>query len=262
MEIVAQINMRTGIALKRIINRWHLTASLKYLQMKKLNNYLMVLLMAIVTLTSACYKYTAEPNYATLKGSFVDGFTNSNLDVGSITLSPAKSVNGSMNLDTSGRFTNTKILPGTYKVYGSIKAAFKTDSLSIDLAADKATEVKLTIEPWISVSSYLLPVTDTTATIRFKIQGNRGMVPARHLVSWSSTPAPTVTVYTNPTNSRYFVTPASGGENGVFTYKIVGLKWNTVYFVRAGARTNDPVLNPANDYNYGRQIIFKTPNKQ
>lgn len=220
-----------------------------------------MLAMAGVTLIISCEKYEKEINYASLTGSFVDALTGTKLDVGSITLSPAQVTNGSMVLDTAGNFKNTRILPGNYKIYGSIKAAFKSDSASISLQEGQQGNVVLKIEPWLSVGSYVDQVSDTTANVRFKIQGNKGMLPARHVVVWSSSPNPNVTVYTNPTNTRYFVTPAVGAENGTFNYKITGLAWNTVYFVRVGARINDPALNPGNDYNYARQMIIKTPVK-
>ena len=215
-------------------------------------------MLTVFCILVSCEKYEKDINYATLKGSLVDAFTNSNLDVGNITLSPAQVTNGSMVLDTAGNFVNTRILPGEYKVYGSIKAAFKSDSVSVSLRPGGEASAVLKIEPWISLSNSVDPVKDTTVTVHYRIQGNRGVVPSKHLVVWSSSPNPTSTVYTNPTNARHFITPVTGSENGSFTYIITGLRPNTVYFIRAGATTEDASINPSNEYNYGRQMVIKT----
>jgi hypothetical protein len=225
--------------------------------MKKSIFILLTVLVAIAQ--EGCYKYTAEPEYATLKGSFVDKFTNTTLDVGNITLSPAFSVNGSMNLDTAGNFQNTKILPGAYSIYGSIRAAFTSDSAQITMEAGQTTTVDLQIEPWISVQQKMVTVMDTTITIQYTIQGNRDMLPARHVISWSVAPKPTVSTY--PGGNRNFYTPAAGANNGTFSYTITGLNWNTTYFITTGARIDNAVLNPSNDYNYARQVIVKTPSR-
>ncbi|WP_343556364.1 hypothetical protein [Sphingobacterium sp.] len=221
------------------------------------NNIIYFLIVSIGLTISSCYKYTIEPDYGTLSGEFVDKFSGTNLDVGNITLSPSLSVNGNMNLDTAGHFYNSKILPGAYTLYGSIKAAFTSDSALIDMKPGIKTEVKLEIEPWISVKQKVVDVVDTTITINYSIKGNRNMIPARHVIAWSTSPKPTVSVY--PGGNRNFYTPNTGSENGTFNYKITGLKRNTTYFIVTGARTNDPVKNPSNDYNYARQIIIKTP---
>lgn len=220
--------------------------------------YFLVATIATLFLGS-CYKYDKEMSYATIKGSFVDKFTNTNLDVGDITLSPARVVNGSLNIDTAGRFTNTRILPGTYKVYGSIKAAFTSDSAEVVLPAGSTGEVILKIEPWISIRQSIATVTDTTATVTYTINGNRGMIPARHAIMWSTAPKPNIS--SQPGGARNFYIPAAGAQNGTFTYKITGLKWNTTYFVVSGARIADAALNPNNDYNYSRQVIIQTPSR-
>ncbi|MBN8860088.1 MAG: hypothetical protein J0H29_16950 [Sphingobacteriales bacterium] len=211
-------------------------------------------------IASSCYKYSVEPEYAVLKGSFVDKFTNTTLDVGSITLSPAKSVNGSLNIDTSGYFTNVKILPGDYTIYGSIKAAFTSDSAKVSLSAGSTNEVKLVIEPWISVQQRLVSVQDTTVTVSYSINGNKGKVPAFHAIAWSTSPKPTANTY--PGGNRNMYTPEAGANNGTFTYTITGLKWNTTYFIVTGARIDDAVVNPTKDFNYAKQIIIRTPERK
>ncbi len=225
--------------------------------MKKSTTAVFILLAAL--LHAGCYKYTAEPDYAVLQGSFIDKFTNTKLDVGNITMSPAFTVNGSMNLDTAGNFQNTKILPGEYTIYGSIRAAFTSDSASIKMEAGKTTSLDLIIEPWISVQQKLESIQDTTITIDYRIQGNNGMVPERHVISWSVSPNPTVSTY--PGGNRNFYTPIAGENNGNFRYKITGLNWNTTYFIRSGARIDNAQINPSNEYNYARQIIVTTPAK-
>lgn len=225
--------------------------------MKLLYKYCFLIVMSITGMS--CYKYEKEISYATLKGSFTDQFTNTGLDAGNILLSPANAANGSMYLDTSGHFTNSKIIPGTYKVFASIKAAFTSDSADVTLVPGGTAEVTLKIEPWISILQSVAPVTDTAITVTYTIQGNKGLLPARHVIAWSTAPKPTASAY--PGGSRNFYTPSSGNENGAFNYKITGLRWNTTYFIITGARIGDVVLNPANDYNYSRQIIVKTPAK-
>jgi len=196
-------------------------------------------------IASSCYKYSVEPEYAVLKGSFVDKFTNTTLDVGSITLSPAKSVNGSLNIDTSGYFTNVKIT---------------SDSAKVSLSAGSTNEVKLVIEPWISVQQRLVSVQDTTVTVSYSINGNKGKVPAFHAIAWSTSPKPTANTY--PGGNRNMYTPEAGANNGTFTYTITGLKWNTTYFIVTGARIDDAVVNPTKDFNYAKQIIIRTPERK
>ena len=216
------------------------------------------ILLTLFLVASSCVKYEKDADYATLQGSLIDKFTNTTLDVGQISLEPSKVVNGFMNLDPDGNFTNTRILPGEYTILASLDAAFTSDSAKVEMQAGKETKVSLTIEPWISVQSAVVSVVDTTITITYTIQGNKGFLPARHLVAWSTSPKPKVTSY--PGGNRNFYTPATGQENGTFTYKIEGLEWNTTYFIVAGARLNEQD-NPEIYYNYGRQIIVTTAKK-
>jgi hypothetical protein len=196
--------------------------------------------LSISLLFSSCYKYEKDISYGAINGSLIDVFTNTTLDYGTITVLPAQLVNGSMVLDTSGHFNDTRMMPGKYTVYGAItnNASFTSDSAAITLTAGETTAgVNLKVEPFVSVLSSVTAVTDTTITIIYTIQGNNGLLPSKHGIFYSLTAKPTAQSYTkNP----LLITPLPGSENGTFSYTITGLTANTTYNIVVAALAGKP----------------------
>lgn len=204
----------------------------------------------------SCYKYEKDIAYASLHGSLTDAFTNTKLDYGTVILKPAQLVNGSIYIDTSGDFNNTRIMPGKYTIYGAIanNAAFTSDSAAVDLTSG-VPQIDLKVKPFISIQSHITEVTDTTITIAYTIQGNQGMLPSRHGIFYSLTTKPTAKSYTgNPLS----YTPAPGQENGSFTYKMTRLTPHATYHIVVAALAPSNILNPGNNYNQGREMIVTT----
>ncbi|MBN9385948.1 MAG: hypothetical protein J0H74_34650 [Chitinophagaceae bacterium] len=207
-------------------------------------------------LLSSCYKYQKDIPYASLRGSLIDAFTNTKLDYGTVILKPAQLVNGSIYIDTSGNFNNTRIIPGKYTIYGAIanNAAFTSDSAVVDLTGG-TPQVDLKVKPFVSIQSHVTEVTDTTIAIAYTIQGNGGLLPSRHGIFYSLTTKPTAKSYTG--NPLSYV-PAPGQENGSFTYKMTGLTAHTTYHIVVAALAPDNILNPGKNYNQGREMIVTT----
>jgi hypothetical protein len=215
-------------------------------------------LFSISLLFSSCYKYEKDISYGAINGSMIDAFTNTTLDYGTITVLPTQLVNGSMVLDTSGHFTDTRMIPGKYTVYGSItnNASFTSDSAAVDLTAGTtAPAVNLKVQPFVSILSNVTGVTDTTITISYTIQGNNGLLPSKQGIFYSLTAKPTAKSYTkNP----LLITPMPGSENGTFSYTITGLTANTTYNIIIAALAGVGTVNPGGNYNQGREMIVTT----
>ncbi|HEX3934953.1 MAG TPA: hypothetical protein VHW43_09770 [Puia sp.] len=215
-------------------------------------------LLSVSLLFSSCYKYEKDISYAAVNGSMIDVFTNTTLDYGTITVLPAQLVNGSMVLDTSGHFTDMRMMPGMYTFHGAItnNASFTSDSATVTLTAGTtAPAVNLKVAPFVSILSNVTAVTDTTITISYTIQGNNGLLPSKQGIFYSLTAKPTVQSYTkNP----LLITPAPGSENGKFSYTITGLTANTTYNIIVAALAGSGTVNPGNNYNQGREMIVTT----
>jgi len=223
----------------------------------KLNiNYTAAITLLCWCCLPSCYKYQKDIAYASLHGSLIDAFTNTKLDYGTVILKPSQLVNGSIYIDTSGDFNNTRIIPGKYMIYGAIanNAAFTSDSTSIDLSSG-APQVDLKVKPFVSILSHVTEVTDSTIAIEYTIQGNEGLLPSRHGIYYSLTTKPTAKSYTaNP----LAYTPAPGQENGTFSYTIKKLIPHTTYHVIVAALAPSSTFNPGNNYNQGREMIVTT----
>lgn len=226
--------------------------------MNKYKYFFCVALLLTTFLFSSCYKYEQDIAYSSVSGSLIDSFTNTKLDYGTIIVLPAQLVNGSMVLDTSGSFNNTRMMPGKYTLYGSItnNAAFTSDSTTVNLVAGALTAgVNLKVTPFVSILSAATAVTDTTIMVSYTIQGNHGLLPSKHGIFYSLTVKPTAKSYTkNP----LLYTPQPGNENGTFSYTITGLAANTTYHIIVAALAESSTLNPGNNYNQGREMIVTT----
>jgi len=227
---------------------------MQYMKIKKIITIIFVLSGCLL---ASCYKYDKDIAYASLQGSLVDAYTNTTLDYGTVILKPAQLVNGSIFIDTSGIFNNTRIIKGQYRIYGSItnNTAFNSDSTDLDLSAGNASGVTLKVKPFVSIQSRVTAVSAKTITIAYTVQGNEGLLPSRHGIYYSLTTKPTAKSYTgNP----FSYTPAPGEENGSFTYTITNLSPRTTYHIVVAALANSSTWNPGKNYNQGREMIVTT----
>jgi polysaccharide lyase family 4-like protein len=219
------------------------------------NKYSLFFITLVSCSFFSCYKYQTDIKYGTLTGSLYDKFTNTKIDDNEaiVHLSPANVANGSiMNIDSTGNFTNTRIIPGVYTVSGYVQGgcAFTSDSTSVTIpAGGAASPVSLSVEPWISILTSVTGVTDSSVTIQYILQGNNGLLPAGHGIAYSTIP-PAVT-YGN------WVPTDATNTNGTYSYTITGLVPATTYFITAGAYAVTP-MNPNQKYNYGRQVVITT----
>jgi hypothetical protein len=192
-----------------------------------------------------------------LQGSLIDAYTNTKLDYGTVILKPSQLVNGSIYIDTSGDFKNTRIMRGNYTIYGAIanNAGFTSDSTDVDLNGSGTSGVALKVKPFVSIQSRVTEVTSKSITIAYAIQGNEGLLPSRHGIYYSLTTKPTAKSYTgNPLS----YTPDPGQENGNFTYTLTNLTPRTTYHIVVAALANSSTWNPAKNYNQGREMIVTT----
>jgi|GEM_PF-5382684 len=223
-------------------------------------------------LTPGCYKYQMNFNYASIKGSVVDSATGSASPYASwltVSMLPSNVTNGSLVLDSTGSFINTRILPGAYTLYANANDPylyafdFSTDTMNnVNFTAGGTTDVnlKVSLRPWVTVTSAITGATSTTITVSYTVKSNKAFLANECAIDWDTVPG-NVDIKTEPLdggdynshlNWNNFTEPnppntsPATSIDGTYSYTITGLSPNTAYYIGVMARVpdNDALTDP------------------
>lgn len=241
----------------------------------------------------SCYKYEKDISYAAINGTMIDKATNAPSAYApylQAAMTPVYITNGALIVDSNGHFTNTRIMPDTYKFYASGNNPYiyaftlSTDTLSeVVLSAGKASDIniKVSLKPWIDVLASITSVTDTSITVSYTVKSNTSVIANEAAICWDTDPGK-VNIKTPPLsggnynanlNWGNFKEPTPPNTNpqtnvdGTHSYTITGLTSKTQYYICAMARVpngkTDPkgiVSNGNGDWWNASEIISATTN--
>lgn len=192
----------------------------------------------------------------TLSGRIVDSETNELVESGGINSGTLiqlfeYSDTQPQTLQTlpDGTFTNSRVFAGNY-TYTAIGPFTLVNSERVPLQISADTDIEIQVVPHVRLHVTDVSVSGTTATVKVRYEKVAGQQPlARIGLAWST--------YRNPN----VVNAGSGQfqeenvetlnlESGERVYTVTGLIPESLYYIRAFARTN----NPGNYYNYSTQV--------
>ena len=229
--------------------------------MKKINflRYITILLVILPLCFNSCFKEPPHGFDGQLSGQITD--LTGNIVPGDIKLATfAVHALGEFDLASmvirvkdDGTYANSMLYPQSYKVWlvGPFIGS-RTDTVVIDLTGGKSVTHNFQVTPFLNIS---LPTisgspTSTSVAVSYAITGNEGRTPNLREVYCSTVSWPTRSTGSGPLYQT--VTVAVTANEG--TANISGLKPNTKYFVRVGARASGQSL-----FNHSEQITFTTP---
>jgi hypothetical protein len=158
-----------------------------------------------------------------------------------------------MRVNDDGSYANTMLYPQSYKVWlvGPFIGA-RTDTVVIDLTGGKTIAHNFQVTPLLNIPKPAIggSPTSTAVTVNYTITGNEGRTPNLREVYCSTVSWPTRSTGSGPLYQTVTVTVTQNEG----TANITGLKPNTKYYVRVGARALGQSL-----FNHSEQISFTTP---
>lgn len=238
-----------------------------------------LLICSAMLLLTSCYKYHMDTTYAAIDGQVLDKTTGAASPFAAhlgVVMTPSNVTNGTLILDSTGRFVNTRILPGTYTIAASANDPFlyafnfTTDTLkNITLTAGQTVKpgLKISLMPWVTVTSSIGSVTSTSITVNYTIKSNTSHMANELGICWDTLPG-TVDIKTAPLdgsdynsnmNWNNFIEPTPPNTNpqtnvdGSYSYTITGLTPNTTYYFGVMARIpNDGSPDPKGNSSGGK----------
>lgn len=233
---------------------------------------LQLLLPAFTTgiLFSSSYKYEKDISYAAINGTVVDPVTKTTSIYAAyiqVAMTPAYVTNGALIVDSTGHFTNTRIIPGTYTFSGSGNDPYiyaftmTTDSLTgVVLKAGQTTSVNLEVGliPWVNVGVSVTAVTNSSITLSYSVKSNTSDLANEAAICWD-TDSGKVNIKTEPLasgnynanlNWTNFTEPSPPNStpqaplDGTYSYTITGLTPSTKYYICAMARVPNGMVDP------------------
>jgi hypothetical protein len=158
-----------------------------------------------------------------------------------------------LRIKPDGTYANTRLYPQSYKVrlVGPFYES-PTAQVAVDLTGGKVVEKDFQVTPFYSIAAPSISgnPTSTQVMVNYNITQNGDRVPNLRQVYVSTVSWPTSTTGSGGTYQT--VTTAVTQNQGTAT--VSGLKPNTRYFIRIGARATGQNL-----FNLSEQISFTTP---
>jgi hypothetical protein len=216
----------------------------------------LLIFLPIYLLIGSCKVDNYDAPKLSLSGKIVDSKTNTLVEsggtnAGSIVKLSQDSSNQSLIFQTlpDGTFMNSKVFAGNYKY--NAEGPFQMDaSQPRVLQLTKNLEIEIKVIPNVRLTTALVSKSGTTATIKVtfeKVPASQKLV--QLAVVWSTVKNPNMFTFVGGnviTKDVQSLDLVSGEQE----FTITGIKANTLYYVRAAARTNAA----GNYYNYSSHV--------
>lgn len=215
----------------------------------------------------ACKKDNYQAPNATLQGNITDKTTG--------TAVPLQTFNGAViryyqqeysssnpnptnsAVHPDGSYENAMLFTGKYKLIAE-GPFYYTDTITVNV--NGTTRQDIPVKPFLLVTAATSEVTANTVTIRYSVKrnGNTQKI-ARVSAVIGTTEGVDVNSNTFTATQDVQNIPDATIETTTFEKKFTGLKANTVYYLRAAARTGG-AENPSQYFNYTPLIRIQTTN--